>query len=232
MIVEADIKKNQKYYAQILQEKIDSTYLESNIELFENLLAFINNFDSESETKAASYGTNCFQVVWEKLVDSAFGNISQPEKEEYFYPSSKWNFLDGKSRKNNPLRPDAIMIAENPQNKAERKCFIIDLKYYSYTMLHKLDFDEKNENEQESVLVHGSIPGTDSIQKQITYAQYIDTEIKSKDSEKREKYRFAHNAIFNVFILPANNMEKNCNTSDMRKVAGTTAVKITTKSTR
>ena len=212
LLDEDDISKNRKYYAQVLQEKIDSTYLESNIEIFENLLDFINNFDSESETKEAAYGTNCFQVVWESLVDSAFGNIAQTEKEKYFYPASRWNFTNGKSQKNAPLRPDTIMIAgtssaENPQEKNRRKCFIIDSKYYSYKMLRKLDFKE-DESEQENVLVHGSIPGTDSIQKQITYAQYIDSSIKTFDSKKREKYRFNPGDIFNVFILPANNIEE------------------------
>lgn len=216
LIDEADISKNRKYYAQVLQEKIDSTYLESNIELFENLLNFINSFDSESETKEAAYGTNCFQVVWENLVDSVFGNISQTEKEKYFYPASRWNFPDEKPKKNAPLRPDTIMILEtavakkypeNPQNNDRRKCFIIDSKYYSYTMLRKLD-SEENESEQESVLIHGSIPGSDSIQKQITYAQYIDASIKTFDSERRAKYRFNPSDIFNVFILPANNMEE------------------------
>ena len=216
LLDEADISTNRKYYVQILQEKIDSTYLESNVELFGNLLNFINNFDSESETKEASFGTNCFQVVWESLFDSAFGNISQTEKEKYFYPASKWNFPDGKPKNNAPLRPDTIMILEtaeaekcpeNLQNKDSRKCFIIDSKYYSYKMLRKLDFEE-NESEQESVLVHGSIPGSDSIQKQVTYAQYIDSEIKTFDSEKREKFRFKHSDIFNVFILPENNIEE------------------------
>lgn len=216
LIDEADISKNRKYYAQVLQEKIDSTYLESNIELFENLLNFINSFDSESETKEAAYGTNCFQVVWENLVDSVFGNISQTEKEKYFYPASRWNFPDEKPKKNAPLRPDTIMILEtavakkypeNPQNNDRRKCFIIDSKYYSYTMLRKLD-SEENESEQESVLIHGSIPGSDSIQKQITYAQYIDASIKTFDLERRAKYRFNPSNIFNVFILPANNMEE------------------------
>jgi len=94
--------------------------------------------------------------------------------------------------------------AENPLERNRRKCFIIDSKYYSYTMLRKLDFEE-NESEQESILVHGSIPGTDSIQKQITYAQYIDADIKTFDSEKREKYRFNPGDIFNVFILPEDN---------------------------
>ena len=217
LLDEEDVSKNKKYYTQVLQEKIDSTYLESSIELFSNLLDFINNFDSESETKEASYGTNCFQVVWERLVDSVFGNITQKEKEKYFYPASRWNFLDKKPKNNAPLRPDTIMIIEaasaekcpeNPQNNDSRKCFIIDSKYYSYKMLRKLD-SEENESEQESVLVHGSIPGTDSIQKQITYAQYIDADIKTFDSERREKYQFKHTDIFNVFILPADNMEKN-----------------------
>ena len=74
-------------------------------------------------------------------------------------------------------------------------------------MLRKLDFEE-NESGQESVLVHGSIPGTDSIQKQITYAQYIDASIKTFGSENCEKYRFNPGDIFNVFILPSNNIEE------------------------
>ncbi|WP_296024779.1 LlaJI family restriction endonuclease [uncultured Treponema sp.] len=176
----------------------------------------MNNFDSESETKEAAYGTNCFQVVWESLVDSVFGTVGQTEKEKYFYPASRWNFLDRKPKKNFPLRPDTIMILENaemekcheyPQKKNRRKCFIIDSKYYSYTMLRNLD-SEENESEQESVLVHGSIPGSDSIQKQLTYAQYIDADIKTFDSENRAKYLFNHKNIFNVFILPANNIEE------------------------
>ncbi len=118
------------------------------------------------------------------------------------------------------LQPDTIMIIEtasaekypeNPQNNDRRKCFIIDSKYYSYTMLRKQD-SEENESEQESVLVHGSIPGTDSIQKQITYAQYIDNTIenncKKRFSHQAENYRFSPENIFNVFILPANNKEK------------------------
>ncbi len=207
LLDENDVSKNKKYYAQFLQEKIDSTYLESNVELFSNLLDFINCFDCESESKEASYGTNCFQVVWERLVDRAFGTVSQSEKENYFYPASRWNFTEGKPKQNAPLRPDTIMIMENTLKQNGRKCFIIDSKYYSYTMLRKQN-SEENESEQESVLIHGSIPGTDSIQKQITYAQYIDSEIKTFGSEKREKFRFRHNDIFNVFILPANNIEE------------------------
>lgn len=195
LLQENDVLKNRKYYAQFLQDKIDSTHLETNIELFTNMLDFIKNYDCENEIKTASYGTNSFQVVWENLVNSLFGTITQHQKETYFYPHSKWSF---KAYREAPLRPDTIMIQKTSEN---RNCFIIDSKYYSYSLLHEKQLDE---NEEESVLVHGSIPGTDSIQKQITYAQYIDSTIKNKNPHSG-KFRFAPENIWNVFILPANN---------------------------
>lgn len=83
------------------------------------------------------------------------------------------------------------------------KCFIIDSKYYSYDLLREIDDGE--ENEAESVLSHGSIPGTDSIQKQITYAQYLDNDMENFNSDGRKQCRFSHGDIYNVFVLPANN---------------------------
>lgn len=197
LLVESDISKNRKHYAQFLHDKIDSTHLESNIELFSNMLELINNLDCESETKDAAYGTTSYQVVWENMVNSVFGTISQKEKEKYFYPASRWTFVDKKTKANAPLRPDTIMILGEGKN---RKCFIIDSKYYSYTTLREKEIGD--EDGQETVLVHGSIPGTDSIQKQITYAQYIDKDINNYDVEKRSEFRFFHKDIYNVFILP------------------------------
>ena len=202
LLQENDVLRNRKDYAEFLQEKMDSTHIESSLELFSNMLDIINNFDSEDETKEASYGTECFQIVWESLVDSVFGTVSQNQKKKYFYPSTKWIFADGtKPRRNAPLRPDTIMILGEA-------CFIIDSKYYSYSMLQ----NPRNENsveddEMESVLFHGSVPGSDSIQKQITYAQYIDRTI-SRRAESLEKFRFAPEKICNVFILPEDNAEE------------------------
>lgn len=197
LLDESDISKNKKYYAQFLQDKIDQTHLESNIELFANLLDFINGFDSESETTEAAFGTTSFQVVWESMVDSAFGTVSQYQKETYFYPHTKWSF---KRCRNSPLRPDTIMILGEDEN---RKCVIIDSKYYSYSAFENNENDELEEAESDNLIQHGSIPGSDSIQKQITYAQYIDSEIKSANAEKRAKFRFPPENIFNVFILPS-----------------------------
>lgn len=198
LLQESDIVKNRKDYAKFLQEKIDSTHLESSLELFSNMIDIVNNFDSEDETKEASYGTESFQVVWESLVDSVFGTVSRQQKKKYFFPSTEWIFEDGsKPRINAPLRPDTIMILD-------KTCFIIDSKYYSYSLLKKSHSEEDGEdNEMESVLFHGSIPGSDSIQKQITYAQHIDRSV--KNSSVPENFRFASENIWNVFILPEYN---------------------------
>lgn len=197
LLQESDVLKNRKDYAKFLQEKIDSTHLESGLELFSNMLDIVNNFDSEDETKEASYGTESFQVVWESLVDSVFGTVSRQQKKKYFFPSTEWIFADGTKKYNSPLRPDTIMILD-------KTCFIIDSKYYSYSLLKKSHFEEDGEdNEMESVLFHGSISGSDSIQKQITYAQHIDRSV--KNSSVPENFRFAPENIWNVFILPEDN---------------------------
>lgn len=199
---ESDVVKNRKDYAKFLQEKIDSTHLESSLELFSNMLDIVNNFDSEDETKEASYGTESFQVVWEILVDSLFGTVTRQQKKKYFYPSTMWIFADGTSPQiNAPLRPDTIMILD-------KTCFIIDSKYYSYSMLQNPRGENSAEDDEtESVLAHGSVPGSDSIQKQITYAQYIDRSVKNSICCPKvpENFRFAPENIWNVFILPEDN---------------------------
>lgn len=64
-------------------------------------------------------------------------------------------------------------------------CFILDSKYYSYSALET----EDDENREESV--NGSIPGSDSIQKQITYAEFIDNSIDNNNLYVRSnKFRF------------------------------------------
>lgn len=201
LLQESDISKNKKYYADFLQEKIDSTHLEASIELFSNMKDFINGFDSESEIKNAAYGTQCFQVVWESLIEKMFSTISQKQKEKYFYPQTRWIFQNGRKRTNSPLRPDTIMIQDE-------KCFIIDAKYYSFAALA----NQKSENadgENTDKAQNGSIPGSDSIQKQITYAEFIDSSIdNNKDSESSQNFRFEPQNIYNIFILPESNAEK------------------------
>ena len=187
ILSEADISKDKKYFLNFLQEKIDNTHLEANIELFSAMYDFLSNFNADAELASVTYGTKSFQTVWESMVEKLFSTVSENVKEKYFYPRTKWTF---KNFRNASLRPDTIMIEDD-------KCFILDSKYYSYSSKEK---EGDTENGEE---VSGSIPGSDSIQKQITYAEFIDKEINNNPNNKRkEKYRFAADDIFNVFILP------------------------------
>ena len=202
LINEADVKKNKGYYVRFLDSKISETHLEQNAELFVHMKNVIQNFDSEDTISSATYGTSTFHTVWESMVDQVYGSVKQSEIDKY-YPRSIWKKPNGEKMKNNaPLRPDTIMFGKD-DNGAEC-CFILDSKYYSFAAMKKDGIDESEENAQLSVAAYGSIPGTDSIQKQITYAEFID---KSKTPHKNgcpAKYKFDSDKIFNAFILPGN----------------------------
>ena len=201
LINEADVKKNKAYYVGFLDSKISETHLEQNAELFAHMKNVIQNFDSEDMVSSATYGTNSFHTVWEDMVDKLYGSVSKSEIEKY-YPCSKWKTPNGERLKNNaPLRPDTIMIDETD---GTRRCFILDSKYYSFAAMMNNGVDESEENSHISVADHGSIPGTDSIQKQITYAEFIDNSKTPPppNNERLAKYKFDSGKIFNAFILP------------------------------
>lgn len=187
---ETDISRDKKAFLYLIKEKIENTHLEPDLNLFMAMYDFLENYECEDKLENASYGTESFQTVWESFIDKIFSTIKQKEK---FYPHTNWHFADRTSKTNMPLRPDTIMIQNG-------KCFIIDAKYYSFSA------DENpNEDEQKS----GSIPGSDSIQKQITYAEYIDSEIENKGkSLLPDKFKFPPEDIYNIFVLPGNNAEK------------------------
>ena len=199
LINEADIKKNKAYYTSFLDSKISETHLEQNAELFVHMKNVIQNFDSEDTISSATYGTNSFHTVWESMVNEVYGTVSRSEMEKY-YPCSKWKRPNGDWLKNNvPLRPDTIMIDDST---GVRCCFILDSKYYSYAAMKNDGADVSEDNSQVSVADHGSIPGTDSIQKQITYAEFIDKSKTPPKSENSVKYKFDPDKIYNAFILP------------------------------
>lgn len=202
LINEADVKKNRAYYVSFLDSKISETHLEQNAELFVHMKNVIQNFDGEDTISSATYGTNSFHTVWESMVNEVYGTVSRSEMEKYYYPKSKWVWSNGeKSKRNAPLRPDTIMIDDSTGVKC---CFILDSKYYSYAAMKNDGADVSEDNSQVSVADHGSIPGTDSIQKQITYAEFVDKSRTRPTNKCPEKYKFDPDKIFNVFILPGN----------------------------
>lgn len=112
-----------------------------------------------------SYGTYNFEYVWEHMIDKVFGI---EEKKKYF-PNTTWQ-LKGQKHCNSDLEPDTIMLYKN-------NIYVLDAKYYKYGWTKRA----------------GDLPDSASINKQITYAEYIDInkELKQEGAE-----------IYNAFILP------------------------------
>lgn len=143
------IKCQKKLFSSFLERKISETFNDDERELFKNMLAIIQENDSEGKKCEYFYGTNEFHNVWEKLIDSAFGNV---EKDSDIQPHFYWHITE------KPLKitliPDTIMF-----NKDENKIYILDAKYY------------RAGNDLNS----GALPSAESVPKQLVYAERIRT---------------------------------------------------------
>lgn len=155
---------------QIVRSKLASTYDDKKKRLFQGMKDMLEYMDEKTSDKQFYFGTDDFDHVWEKLIDRAFG---ERDKEKYF-PRSRWLLDYGKYKEKHPLMPDTIMIYND-------KYYILDAKCYKYGRTGIPDH----------------LPNGSSINKQITYGEYL------------EKYKGVKtDSLFNAFIMPYN-MEKN-----------------------
>ena len=114
-----------------------------------------------------SYGITNYYYVFETMVDMLFDGIAGDEKKKYD-PNGYWQ-LNGQSRfLASRLRPDTIL-------KRNDKTYILDAKMYQYGATHD----------------RSKLPETQSLQKQITYGDFVSNNLKDKN-------------IRNAFILPYN----------------------------
>lgn len=153
-----------------LRKKLGVTHNDKDKELFQAMIAMLEFLDSEHDKKQYYFGTDRFEYVWEKLIDEVFGIRGKEE----FFPRTKWGLKFAAQKDNYALEPDTIMICNN-------KIFVIDAKYYRYgvTGLPK------------------HLPESTSINKQITYGEYI-----GNNAELRKKYEGW--PIYNAFLMPYN----------------------------
>lgn len=156
-----------KMMISVVNSKLQNTFKDQNKQLFRNMLAVLKCLDDDSQTEF-KYGTYRFEYVWEKMIDKVFG-VS--EKIEYF-PKTTWNFPGDKTYDNAFLEPDSIMIYGG-------KVFVLDAKYYKYGWSGETSH----------------LPGSTSINKQITYAEYIAEAEKFVTDGK-------HPTVYNAFIMP------------------------------
>lgn len=165
---EPQIPFYRQWFSAALQEKLCRTFNDANKMLFANMLKIINNEPDEGMRETSfTFGTNRFEYVWEKMIDAAFG-IS--DKQRYF-PKTKWKLArSGKECDNSKLEPDTIMLYNN-------NIYVLDAKYYKYGAT-KNPFD---------------LPESASINKQITYGEYIDAQADLKNPDS---------VIYNAFLMP------------------------------
>lgn len=152
-------------FLSVLNDKVVETNNDRNRQLFKDMVALIENLDTNGDDYW--YGTYRFEYVWQDIIDDIFGIIN---KQKYF-PKTYWK-MKGENYSNHTLEPDTIMIYNNI-------IYVLDAKYYKYGITYNI----------------GDLPGTSSIEKQITYGEYI--------AKNRTVDNLGDNVqVYNAFIMP------------------------------
>ncbi|MEG0794014.1 MAG: LlaJI family restriction endonuclease [Lachnospiraceae bacterium] len=165
------IERNIPLFLSVLKKKLAVTHLEKDILLFEAMISMLEYLDEQSDDKQFYFGTDRFEYVWEKLIDAVFGI---KEKEEYF-PRTTWHLKYSDTHRNYALEPDTIMLCNG-------KIYVLDAKYYRYGVTK----------------IPSHLPESTSINKQITYGEYI-------YNHKKFKKKYGDDVpVFNAFLMPYN----------------------------
>lgn len=170
------IVMREKLFRVVLREKISDTFNDENRRLFRHMLAIIDFEGDKDSDKNYRYGTYRFEYVWEKMIDKVFGIENKAE----YFPKTIW-YVNGDRHNNASLEPDTVMLYGN-------KVYILDAKYYKYGVTGKL----------------WDLPESVSINKQITYGEYVANEQKFKAIHGNDM------KVFNAFLMPFGSLESKC----------------------
>lgn len=152
------------YYENILLKKLQITYNDHHKLLLQHLLRIVRLSRGQTTTRERTeIGTYDYDHVWEQMIQSVYGNLPLHE----YFPTTTW-FLNGTERLNKSLRPDTVM-------KLDNTLYILDAKYYTYGIAPGGS---------------GSLPSSDSIQKQITYGDHA------------KLYHPEYSQVISAFIVP------------------------------
>ncbi len=167
----SSIPFDEKRFLTALKEKLHSENNNRNKALFAGMMDMIQYVGKKGRNARFFFGTNDFEYVWERLIDFNFG----VDNKNYYFPRTSWYLGAAGKHAKSALEPDTIM-------KVGEKIFILDAKYYRYG-------DSKDPKE---------LPKSTSINKQITYGEYVATDPKFKDESGQAP------PVYNVFLMPFN----------------------------
>lgn len=167
------IVKQERLFRSVLKDKIANTFNDKNRMLFRHMLAIIDFEGDKDSDKNYRYGTYRFEYIWEKMIDKVFG----VENKADYFPKTTW-YVNGSKYDNASLEPDTIMLYGTD-------VYVLDAKYYKYGVTGKtLD-----------------LPESTSINKQITYGEYI---------AKEDKFKKKHGEnmkVYNAFLMPFDSLK-------------------------
>lgn len=162
---------DERRFLMALKDKLHGENNDKNKALFSGMIDMIQYVGKKGRNAKFFFGTNDFEYVWERLIDFNFG---VDNKSDYF-PRTFWYLGSAGLQAKSALEPDTIM-------KEGDKVFILDAKYYKYGD----NADPKD------------LPRSTSINKQITYGEYVATHPKFKDDNGQSPL------VYNVFLMPFN----------------------------
>ena len=162
---------NEKRFISSLKAKLCKENNDKNKLLLSSMIEMIQYIGQNGQNSRFFFGTTHFEYVWERLIDFNFG----VDNKNYYYPRTSWYLNTGGNHVKSALEPDTIM-------RLGKKIFILDAKYYRYGV-------SKDPSE---------LPHSTSINKQITYGEYVATSQKFKDSNGKSPL------VYNAFLMPFN----------------------------
>ena len=163
-------KELKNVYIDTLRKELSQTFNDEKKIRLSHMLSIIEGLSDDQNGNEFVYGVDSYAYIYERMINSIFGNRDATK----FNPSANW-FMKSNDYKtpfaSSDLRPDTILIKDNI-------AYVLDSKFYRYGYTA----DTKD------------LPETTSIQKQITYGDFIKN---NKMGDEIQKIR-------NAFILPYN----------------------------
>lgn len=179
------IVKQENLFHSVLKERLANTFNDKNRVLFRHMLAIIDFEGDKNTDRNYRYGTYRFEYIWEKMIDKVFGIENKAD----YFPKTTW-YVNGNKYDNASLEPDTIMLYGT-------NVYVLDAKYYKYGVTGKV----------------WDLPESTSINKQITYGEYVANE------EKFKKRHGENMRVFNAFLMPFDSLKSKCQDNmDMLKV--------------
>jgi hypothetical protein len=176
MPAKPEIQYNGRLFKRIVRDKLQSTFNDRNKVLFRNMLAILEYEGNPDGGRDYRYGTWRFEYVWEALIDRVYGI----EEKSVYFPKTRWK-IQNTEYVNSHLEPDTVMICFGD-------VYILDAKYYKYGATGRpLD-----------------LPQSASINKQITYGEYVATLEKFKELHG-ERFK-----VYNAFLMPFAAEDETC----------------------